>query len=864
MKRSIPYLLLIALVAAILAVPVTLSSAAPAPAPATQAVGPQKGPHIMRPRQWYEAQRQQARPGPLGPTDNLPPGSGPTMHTMQAFLIFWDPNNNISNTFKNLLTRYFQDAGGTPLYNIVTQYYDTVGGGKTFIQNVVTYGGSWADTANAYPHAGSASDPIFDSDIQAEVDRAISANSWPTGLSNMFFVYTEKGIESCTTTGKTSCTLNVTGSDPKQGYCAYHNFFNSGANERIYANMPYVATWTGNPGCNNTNGQPNNFDADLEVSTTSHEQFEAMTDPEPNSNWTDSNCAGNVVCGEIGDKCAYIWGTANSDGSNLSLHGNLYNVQEEWSNAAFNGTANSGCVEDYQPANVSITKTGPGTVTAGTSLVYNINVMNNGAPTAETPGFRDVLPPFLTFQALAMPAGWSCTTPAGTVTCNKSNGYLNNGETANFNITAMVPANTPNGTILNNTGRIDWDTKYTNPLSNSNGTLATVVTIADLSVAETTAGTAVAGKDLSYIIVAENDGPSDAQAVAISDPVPSGTTFVSLTGSGGWTCITPPVGGTGTVNCTKSTMTNHKLDALTLTIHVPANTASGTTINDSVTISSASTPDPNSSNNSASVPATVSTSGNVSISKAAPGVVMAGQNVTYSITVRNIGPSDAQNVAWSDSIPAGTNFASVSQSTGPAFACSGTSSVTCTSSSLAAGASATFTLAVQLSASASAGGPLCNTATVTSTTDDPDASNNTSEGCSTITTSADLAITQSGSIVGPPGHGTATFNMTIMNSGPSDSAYVPLATTVNLSDFPPSLTQAPITATADGGGTCTAVGQYINCNWAKLSIGTSVHVTLVAPWKSAVGQVCDAAWVSAGTADPNPSNNSSTVCLDKK
>src|SRR4051812_16857619 len=73
-------------------------------------------------------------------------------------------------------------------------------------------------------------------------------------------------------------------------------------------------------------------------------------------------------------------------------------------------------------ADLSITKVDdPDPVTAGSSLVYTITVSNKGPDNADSAMLSDPLPAGTTFQSLAAPAGWSCTTPAmgatGTVSC---------------------------------------------------------------------------------------------------------------------------------------------------------------------------------------------------------------------------------------------------------------------------------------------------------------------------------------------------------------------------------------------------------------------------------------------------------------
>jgi uncharacterized repeat protein (TIGR01451 family) len=845
---------------------------------------PPVGPHLFLTNQGYAAIRSGqggrfAAASGFSPTDNLPPGNGNVMISTQAFLIFWDPNNNIPQVYKDLLKRFYDDLGGTPYLNLTTQYY----GNNGTIKNIASFGGTWTDTATAYTtyngRDGSTANPLQDGDIRSEVDHALTQNpSWPTGLGNEFFVFTEKGIQSCDGGPPgANCTINITVDSSHIHYCAYHDRFTNGT-ERIYANMPYDGTWPG-PGenCQNTSGQPNvsvcnaTIDCDLEISEMSHELFESITDPEPNNTWTDGNCSPTgTVCGEIGDKCAYFFTntTTRADGSNITLHGNPYNVQPEWSNAAFNGTANSGCAHDYQPASVSITKTGPGTVTAGGSFDYTISLTNNGSPTAETPQVSDSLDSHLQFGALAKPAGWDCTTPSvgssGSISCHKTNnssdhlqGYMNNGETANFDVSVTVAASTPNASSLGNTGNLGWDTKYTNSLSGSSSTTATVTTSADLAISKTDQGTPVAGSDFSYEIDVENNGPSDAQSATITDTLPAGMTFKSITGSGGWSCS-----GTATVTCTRgSVMTAGQIDALTLTVHIASSVADGTTLTNTASVSS-TTSDPNTANNSASVPAKVAAQADLSITKTGPSAPTAGTDVTYTITTTNLGPSDAQSAAVSDPLPSGTTFQSISKPAG--WNCAtpsvgGTGTVTCTdTAAFAAGGMASFSLVVHLSASATGGSQLCNTATISTTTTDPVSSNNASQACGTVQTSADLALSQTVSTSGSPGNGTATFTLTLTNNGPSDSQHVSLVANLNFNSTPPPA------VIASSGGTCTVSGKTVTCSWSSLAAGASSTVTITASWHSAVGVVTDSVTVTSGTPDPNANNNTSTVSANKK
>ena len=126
----------------------------------------------------------------------------------------------------------------------------------------------------------------------------------------------------------------------------------------------------------------------------------------------------------------------------------------------------------------------------------------------------------------------------------------------------------------------------------------------------------------------------------------------------------------------------------------------------------------------------VATQADVSVTKtAAAGPVVAGDTITYTITVANAGPSDAQTVALTDLVPANTTFVSDAQTSGPAFtltspAVGGTGTITGTIATLASGASASFTVVVLVSPGTPDGTTITNTADVTAATIDPNLANN--------------------------------------------------------------------------------------------------------------------------------------------
>jgi hypothetical protein len=269
---------------------------------------------------------------------NLQYKGGVVQHDPTFYAVWWLPSGShfepdgSDSTYESLIKRFLGDATSTNLSNLIEQYYD----GSGNIQPGSTFGGEWTDT-NPYPHSGSASDPIFQSDIEASVQRALDANpTWKTGDNAEVFVFTASGVNSCFYQGG-DCTPQVNPTAAKS-YCAFHSYFTSDRGKAIYANMPLDQSMRASLGGTKVVGCyfddfPNDDKyADSEFSALSHELIETITDPYPDTGWVDSNND------EIGDKCAYNFGTGYYfNGANVDVGGNLYRIQQEWSNV------NSGC-----------------------------------------------------------------------------------------------------------------------------------------------------------------------------------------------------------------------------------------------------------------------------------------------------------------------------------------------------------------------------------------------------------------------------------------------------------------------------------------------------------------------------------------
>ncbi|HVR37628.1 MAG TPA: DUF11 domain-containing protein, partial [Thermoanaerobaculia bacterium] len=224
----------------------------------------------------------------------------------------------------------------------------------------------------------------------------------------------------------------------------------------------------------------------------------------------------------------------------------------------------------------------------------------------------------------------------------------------------------------------------------------------------------------------------------------------------------------------------------------------------------------------------------VQITKAGPNGVTAGQNIVYTITVTNNGPSTATNVVVSDS-PTNATFVSNSGDCTGAFPCN--------FASLLAGQ--TVTITSTFSTSPSFSGNVTNTATVSSSTPDPNNSNNSSTKITNVGAQSDLAVTKTGPASASLGT-NVSYTITVTNNGPSP------ATNVIVSDPTP-------VGVAFQSNTGDCVSAY-PCNVGALAAGQSKSITSTYTIPSNYGgaTVSNTATASSDVNDPNNANNSST------
>ncbi|MBB6500684.1 Ig-like domain-containing protein [Pedobacter cryoconitis] len=521
------------------------------------------------------------------------------------------------------------------------------------------------------------------------------------------------------------------------------------------------------------------------------------------------------------------------------------------------GAASNGEVEDYsliiQPSyDLGVTKTVlPTTATAGQPLTYTIVLKNNGpSPVLAT----DVIT--LTDN---LPAGFTATayTPTAGTTYNSSNGSwtgltLANGQSATLTITGNV-ASTASGS-LSNTATVTNPTGITDPnLTNNTATVvAPVNRDIDLSVTKSSSPKPViAGQTLTYTITLSNNGPGAllaADVVTLTDNLPAGFTASTYTAAKG-------TFDKATGNWTGLTLDNGQNTTLTIVGTVAA-TSTGSLSNTVSVTAPTGTNDKVPGNNTATETTPIARQIDFSLTKtASPSPVAAGQNLTYTLTLKNNGISSllaSDIVSVVDNLPAGFTASSYTPSTGTYTSSNGN----WTGLTLANGQSATLVIAGSLSSTV-ATGTLTNTATVTAPTGitDPDLTNNTATNTINTTRVMDLGVSKTAS-PNPAVTGQAlTYTITLTNSGPSALVAADVIQVVD--NLPAGFTASTYTP---------ATGTYTssNGNWTGLTLASGQSTTLTIAGTvaaNASGSLSNtvSVVVPTGVTDPTPGNNTATI-----
>jgi len=357
---------------------------------------------------------------------------------------------------------------------------------------------------------------------------------------------------------------------------------------------------------------------------------------------------------------------------------------------------------------------------------------------------------------------------------------------------------------------------------------------AELSISKLVEPTTVlAGEAVTWTVTVSNAGPSAASNVVVTDVLPAGLSNVVTFG-----CSNDPA---ALPECQLDTIAAGDQAQFIITADVDPDVL-GELVN-TATVST-DTAEADTDNNAATATVTVDSAADLSLAKLISNdPVTAGTSVNYTLTVSNAGPSTALAVVVNDLLDDELLQNAV------ASGCSNDPDglPDCQLGDLAPGEEISFSISADLLSSAT--GMLENTATVSSSTEDPDVANNTASVAASIEVVSDLQITQIDNIDPVPAGAALSYTVTIVNHGPSDAVNVTSGGVLPLQVTDPQVS-ACVANPSDPNG----------CSLGTLIAGAEVSYQLdMTVLSNANGAILEnMVMVQSDTADGDAGNNMAT------
>jgi uncharacterized repeat protein (TIGR01451 family) len=511
-------------------------------------------------------------------------------------------------------------------------------------------------------------------------------------------------------------------------------------------------------------------------------------------------------------------------------------------------------------ADLASAVTFPASVNAGQPVSGTVTYTNNGPSTASAVTFGLTLSANLsaapTLTGLPAGATFSYNSSTGVVTLTGMPATLASGSSVGPITVNYTQASSGSSTV---TATVSATTLDPNPANNTATAAIGGSAVADLASSVTFPGSVNAGQPVSGTVTYTNNGPSSASGVTLGltlSPNLSPAPTLSGLPAGATYSYNSSTGIVSFTGMPTTLASGASVGPITVSYTQPAAGTSTVTATDSATTS-----DPNPANNTATATIAGVAVADLASTVTFPASVNAGQPVSGTVTYTNNGPSSASAVSFGLTVTA--NLTAAPTLTGlPAGATysynTGTGVVTLTGMP-ATLASASSVGPITVSYTQPPAGTSTVTASVNSTTLDPNPANNTATATIAGVAVADLAsaVTFPATVnAGQPVSGTVVYT----NSGPSTASGVAFGLTLS-ANLPaaPTLSGLPAGATFSY-NTSTGVVSFTGMP-ATLASGATVGPITVSYTQAPTGTSTVTATVSATTLDPNPANNTATATI---
>ncbi len=403
-------------------------------------------------------------------------------------------------------------------------------------------------------------------------------------------------------------------------------------------------------------------------------------------------------------------------------------------------------------------------------------------------------------------------------------GNLANGATATLTIDATVDLGTVGQVITNTTTAAIADQSDPNMANNIGSVTIIPVAVIDLSLTKTVLDnntTPLVGDVITFEIRVDNEGPTDATGVQVTDLIPSGYDFVNYSSTIGTYDAVTGVWNIGNIEIGNTAVL--LVDVTVLEAGDYVNCAEITAANE---VDIDSTP-----NNGISTEDDYDCAETIPVNEADLSIVksvvannvtpLVGDQITFEIRLTNNGPLDATEVTVEDILPTGYTFVNYSSTIGTYNEVSGVWNV----GTILNGETEVLLIDVIVNAT----GDYTNCTVVTNLRQiDPDLSNNNSCASTTPIPVADLELTKDVDNLEPYAETNVDFTINLTNNGPSD------ATGVQVTDMIPSgytfVSYTATTGTYDSASGIWNVGTVVNGATETLTI--TAFVLPIGEWNN--------------------------------
>jgi len=353
-----------------------------------------------------------------------------------------------------------------------------------------------------------------------------------------------------------------------------------------------------------------------------------------------------IVSQPAGDPCSITAGTLTCDFGDLAADASAevkisaptsHEDCTAYDNTATTSSSNAPDASDEarivceKPDLATLKTAVQGTISAGDTAEYTIEVSNSGPGVAKGVTLHDPLPAGTSgdWTITDQPAGDPCSITAGTLNCD----FGDMAAGVSRSVTVSAPTSFDNCSTLLNKATASGDNA-----ADADGSATINCQKPNLTVQKNGNGTVNAGEDVEFTITVANGGPGVARNVTLSDSVPSGV-------ADAWTISSQPAGDpcsitAGVLDCDFGDMnaeTSH-----TVTIVAPTDFEHCATYDNTATASAGNSPDASDSD-------TVNClKPDVGVTKTGSGRTGIGMDLSFTIKVTNNGEGTAKGVVVDD------------------------------------------------------------------------------------------------------------------------------------------------------------------------------------------------------------------------